>query len=68
MERSNLRLLDLSKKHVLNLALLPLHHRNPFDRILIAQAKHEGMHILTSDKRYLRRAADGRVASFTMPG
>lgn len=50
MERSNLRLLDLTREHVLTLATLPAHHRDPFDRILIAQAKHEGMNVLTGDK------------------
>lgn len=52
MERSNLRLLDLTREHVLTLATLPAHHRDPFDRILIAQAKHEGMSVLTGDKEF----------------
>ncbi|MEU9318093.1 type II toxin-antitoxin system VapC family toxin [Streptomyces sp. NPDC048295] len=30
---------------------LPAHHRDPFDRILIARAQTEGMTILTRDKR-----------------
>ncbi|GGT17278.1 hypothetical protein GCM10010207_15650 [Streptomyces atratus] len=29
---------------------LPAHHRDPFDRILIAQARTEGMTVLTRDK------------------
>ncbi len=31
---------------------LPLHHRDPFDRMIIAQAKHEGMHLLTADHQF----------------
>ena len=31
---------------------LPLHHRDPFDRLLIAQARHEGLTIVTSDRRF----------------
>ncbi|MFD9600352.1 hypothetical protein OG609_15510 [Streptomyces sp. NBC_01224] len=31
-------------------ARLPAHHRDPFDRILIAQAQTEGMTVLTRDK------------------
>jgi PIN domain nuclease of toxin-antitoxin system len=29
---------------------LPLHHRDPFDRMLVAQAAEEGLTLLTSDK------------------
>jgi PIN domain nuclease of toxin-antitoxin system len=36
----------------MELATLPLHHRDPFDRMLIAQAKHEGMHLLTADPHF----------------
>lgn len=31
---------------------LPLHHRDPFDRLLIAQALDEGLTILTSDRAF----------------
>lgn len=54
MERSNLRMLELTREHVLTLATLPTHHRDPFDRILIAQAKHEGMSVLTGDKEFAK--------------
>jgi PIN domain nuclease of toxin-antitoxin system len=36
--------------HVLDLALLPHHHRDPFDRLLIAQARTEPMRLLTADR------------------
>lgn len=49
MGQANLRLLDLERPHILQLATLPMHHRDPFDRILIAQGMREEMHILTSD-------------------
>ena len=35
--------------HVLASESLPAHHRDPFDRLLIAQAKVEGVPILTAD-------------------
>lgn len=35
--------------HVYGLADLPLHHRDPFDRILIAQARAESMQLVTCD-------------------
>lgn len=33
---------------------LPLHHRDPFDRLLVAQAMIEGLVLVTSDRRLLR--------------
>jgi PIN domain nuclease of toxin-antitoxin system len=36
-------------EHVQQLRTLPLHHRDPFDRILIAQALHEGATLVTRD-------------------
>lgn len=52
-ERVNgLRILPLSSAHVLELATLPFHHNDPFDRMLIAQAKHEDWEILTKDPEF----------------
>jgi PIN domain nuclease of toxin-antitoxin system len=45
-------LLPIEQEHILALASLPHHHRDPFDRMLIAQAKHEGMHLLTADPHF----------------
>lgn len=44
--------LGLAPEHGLRIAELPLHHRDPFDRLLIAQALCEGLTILTSDVRF----------------
>ena len=33
---------------------LPPHHKDPFDRMLIAQAQVEGLQILTKDKQFYR--------------
>jgi PIN domain nuclease of toxin-antitoxin system len=41
--------LDVTGKHVLAIANLPPIHKDPFDRILIAQAMVEGISFLTSD-------------------
>ena len=37
--------------HALLAAALPPHHRDPFDRVLVAQAMLEGMRLLTADRR-----------------
>lgn len=41
--------LDVRPTHVLTLSELPLHHRDPFDRMLLAQARREGAVLLSRD-------------------
>jgi PIN domain nuclease of toxin-antitoxin system len=43
--------LQVTNRHAVATASLPLHHRDPFDRLLLAQAMVEGMRFLTSDAR-----------------
>jgi PIN domain nuclease of toxin-antitoxin system len=45
------RLLPIRASHITALAGLPELHRDPFDRILIAQAVAEGMPLITSDRQ-----------------
>lgn len=45
--------LDATIAHALRLASLPRHHRDPFDRLLIAQALTEGMTLVTADAQVL---------------
>jgi PIN domain nuclease of toxin-antitoxin system len=40
---------EISKDHVLKNGILPFHHRDPFDRLIIAQDLVEGWHLVTSD-------------------
>jgi len=35
--------------HALHVSTLPDYHRDPFDRLLVAQAQLEGMQILSAD-------------------
>jgi PIN domain nuclease of toxin-antitoxin system len=51
---SGARILGLTPEHGLAIAELPLHHRDPFDRLLIAQARSEGLTILTADQHFAR--------------
>ncbi|MGA7217949.1 MAG: type II toxin-antitoxin system VapC family toxin [Candidatus Sulfotelmatobacter sp.] len=44
--------LAISQNHSLAVYDLPLHHSDPFDRLIIAQALDEGMTILTSDRMF----------------
>jgi PIN domain nuclease of toxin-antitoxin system len=46
---NQLESLPIQMNHVLQVSALPNHHRDPFDRILIAQSQVEQMPILTAD-------------------
>jgi PIN domain nuclease of toxin-antitoxin system len=48
------RSLDISVNHALKAGTLPLHHRDPFDRMLIAQAQVENMTIVTADNMFVQ--------------
>ncbi len=37
-------------EHAIAVRELPIHHRDPFDRLLIAQARCEGLTIVTNDR------------------
>ncbi|SDQ74975.1 type II toxin-antitoxin system VapC family toxin [Quadrisphaera sp. DSM 44207] len=50
--RSGLRTLALTSGHGLGVADLPVHHRDPFDRLLIAQARAEHLTIVSADRRF----------------
>jgi PIN domain nuclease of toxin-antitoxin system len=49
---NELELLPVLAHHVFALDELPLHHKDPFDRMIIAQAEVEGMTIVTVDKAF----------------
>ena len=42
--------LPITAGHGVRAGRLPAHHRDPFDRILVAQAQIEGMTLVTRDK------------------
>lgn len=42
--------LAVEHAHALQVAALPHHHRDPFDRLLVAQAQVEGLTLLTADR------------------
>jgi PIN domain nuclease of toxin-antitoxin system len=50
---AGIRILGLTPEHGLGVAALPLHHRDPFDRLLIAQARAERVALMTADARIL---------------
>lgn len=46
--------LEVSPYHAERVITLPYYHKDPFDRLIIAQALHENMHILTYDSIFQR--------------
>ena len=49
LEINHYEILNIELPHVFQLANLPLHHKDPFDRILIAQAISENIPIVSID-------------------
>jgi PIN domain nuclease of toxin-antitoxin system len=49
MTQLGARYLEINTSHALRVAALPLHHRDPFDRMLIEQAQVEGMTLVSAD-------------------
>lgn len=50
--------LPISIDHALAAGRLPCHHRDPFDRMLIAQARSEQLPILTNDRTFRKYDVD----------
>jgi PIN domain nuclease of toxin-antitoxin system len=54
MAAQGLRPLAVSHQHALAVFGLPAHHRDPFDRLLIAQAKVEELTLISADRMFER--------------
>jgi PIN domain nuclease of toxin-antitoxin system len=50
VEREGFAELPIGLEHAVRAGLLPLHHRDPFDRLLVAQAQALGAPILSADR------------------
>ena len=48
-EANSFHLLSITLAHVASVEGLPFHHRDPFDRLLVAQARHEAMTLVSRD-------------------
>ena len=52
LERNGFVMLDVTVEHAVAVASLPDHHDDPFDRLLIAQARQEGLTMVTADPAF----------------
>jgi PIN domain nuclease of toxin-antitoxin system len=50
---NNFLSLPITFSHALLAGKLPFHHEDPFDRVLVAQSKIEGLTLLTRDKKQM---------------
>lgn len=66
MAYHNIQALSIKHEHALAVTDLPQHHRDPFDRLLIAQARVEGMPLLTADPA-VERYDVAQIMSATAP-
>lgn len=46
-------ILNVTVGHALRMTSLPLHHQDPFDRLLVAQAQVEGLTLVSADPAVL---------------
>lgn len=58
LELNEIEILPIELKHLTPLTSLPLHHRDPFDRLLISQSLVEELTILSADKIFDRYAVN----------
>jgi PIN domain nuclease of toxin-antitoxin system len=52
LEMNGFDLLPITPVHCATLLTLPFHHRDPFDRLLLAQAKAESLTLVTDDRQF----------------
>jgi PIN domain nuclease of toxin-antitoxin system len=45
-------ILPILPEHILQILTLPFHHRDPFDRIIIAQSQIENLPVVTDDREF----------------
>lgn len=51
-EKSGFALLDFNAQDAMQLKDLPFHHKDPFDRMLIAQSKARGFALMSEDQKF----------------
>ena len=52
LQQNGFTLLPIEIRHLQSLETLPDHHRDPFDRLLIAQSTSEGLTVITNDSAF----------------
>jgi len=58
LAENRIEILPISVDHLLAFERLPMHHRDPFDRMLIAQSLEEKLPVVTADRIFTRYAIE----------
>lgn len=56
LEENDIAVLPIELNHLRKIIDLPFHHRDPFDRLIVAQALAEGLPVISSDAAFSRYA------------
>lgn len=49
---NDIEILEIEMSHILKVVNLPLHHRDPFDRLIISQTIAEDIPVISSDDKF----------------
>lgn len=49
---NDLKILDINLPHIYQLKILPPHHNDPFDRLLLSQSAIENMPLISADEKF----------------
>lgn len=52
IEKNGFEILPITPKDILSLSVLPYHHRDPFDRLIISQSFNNNLTILSKDENF----------------
>ncbi len=58
LTKNQIEIMPIENEHAILAGQLPFHHKDPFDRMLIAQAQFESMGIITDDSKFKLYEAD----------
>lgn len=58
---NDIEILPISLSHLNLISILPLHHKDPFDRLIIAQAIQENLTIVSRDSAFDSYAGTNRI-------
>lgn len=58
LDRDRVQVLPIEARHLARLVELPHHHRDPFDRLIVAQVIAEGVPVLTRDGAFAAYPAE----------
>lgn len=58
LAKNQIEIMPIENEQAILAGQLPLHHKDPFDRMLIAQAQLESMGIITNDSKFQSYDAD----------